>query len=192
MESIVLDWRSVALRGIAALAFGILTLAWPGLTITALVLLFGAYALVDGITHLMAAFGRRRAREGRGVLILEGVLGVMAAAVTIVWPGITALALLYVIAAWAIVTGVTRIVAAYQARQEIPNEWLLIVSGVASAIFGIVLVVAPVAGALAITWLIGFYTLLFGGLLLAAAWDLRKEHARIEVRVAGRPREAAA
>jgi uncharacterized membrane protein HdeD (DUF308 family) len=182
MIELSLDWRSVALRGAAAVAFGVLTLVWPGLTITALVLLFGIYALVDGIAHLMAAFRGSGAREGRGVLIFEGVAGVIAGIIAIVWPGITALALLYVIAAWAIITGVIRIMAALQLRREIANEWLLVATGALSVVFGIVLVVAPVAGALAITWLIGFYALLFGLLLLGLAWRLRKTHARFEVR----------
>jgi uncharacterized membrane protein HdeD (DUF308 family) len=182
MIELSMDWRSVALRGAAAVAFGVLTLVWPGLTITVLVLLFGIYALIDGVVHLMAAFGGSREREGRGVLIFEGVAGVIAGIIAIVWPGITALALLYVIAAWAIITGVIRIMAALQLRREIPNEWLLVAIGALSVVFGIILVVAPVAGALAITWLIGFYALLFGLMLLGLAWQLRKTHGRIEVR----------
>jgi uncharacterized membrane protein HdeD (DUF308 family) len=182
MNELSLDWRSVGLRGIAAVAFGVLTLVWPGLTITALLLLFGVYALIDGFAHLVAAYRRDQARETRGVLIVEGVAGVILGVVVLVWPGITALALLYVIAAWAIITGAIRIMAALQLRREIPNEWFLVLGGAFSVIFGIILVVAPVAGALAITWLIGFYALLFGFMLLALAWRLRTTHARIEVR----------
>jgi uncharacterized membrane protein HdeD (DUF308 family) len=182
MNELSLDWRSVGLRGIAAVAFGVLTLVWPGLTITALLLLFGAYALVDGFAHLVAAYRRNQPRETRGVLIVEGLAGVILGVVALVWPGITALALLYVIAAWAIITGAVRIMAALQLRREIPNEWFLVLGGAFSVIFGIILVVAPVAGALAITWLIGFYALLFGMMLLALAWRLRTRHARIDVR----------
>jgi uncharacterized membrane protein HdeD (DUF308 family) len=182
MIELSLDWRRVGLRGLAAVAFGVLTLVWPGLTITALVLLFGIYALVDGIVHLTAAFGSRgRAGEGRGVLIFEGVAGVIAGVLALVWTDITALALLYVIAAWAIVIGVTRIVVALQMRRVIPNEWLLVASGSLSVIFGIVLIAVPVAGALAITWLIGFYALLFGFMLLGLAARLRSSHGHIEV-----------
>jgi uncharacterized membrane protein HdeD (DUF308 family) len=186
-----LDWRGVAVRGIAAVAFGVLTLLWPGLTLTALVILFGAYALVDGVGHLMAAFAGHRSGGDRTVLILEGVLGVAAGVVTLVWPGITALALLFVIAAWAIVTGVVRIAAAVRLR-GVAHDWLLGVSGALSIVFGIVLAVAPVAGALAITWLIGFYALAFGFLLIGAAWRLRNSGGGIEVRVRRPVSEAAA
>jgi uncharacterized membrane protein HdeD (DUF308 family) len=182
MTELSLDWRSVGLRGIAAVAFGVLTLVWPGLTITALVFLFGVYALVDGFAHLVAAYTRDQARETRGVLIVEGLAGVILGVIALVWTDITALALLYIIAAWAIITGVIRIMAALQLRREIPNEWFLVLGGAFSVIFGIILVVAPVAGALAITWLIGFYALLFGMVLLALAWRLRATHARITVR----------
>ena len=185
MIELSLDWRSVGLRGLAAIAFGLLTLAWPGLTITALLLLFAVYALVDGFAHLAAALGAAgRERGNRGVLIIEGVAGVAAGLITLVWPDLTALALLYVIAAWAIITGVIRIMAALQVRREIPNEWILVFSGAMSVIFGIILVVAPVAGALAITWLIGFYALLLGMMLLGLVWRLRSRHAQIDVRAA--------
>src|SRR5204863_6943268 len=133
---------------------------WPGLTVTALLLLFGVFVLVDGFAHLVAAF---RVREGRGWQIFEGLAGVAAGIITLVWPDITALTLLYVIGAWAVIMGVLRIVVAVGLRKEIPNEWLLITSGALSVIFGIILFVAPVSGALAITWLIGFFAL-FGGI----------------------------
>src|SRR4051812_18087283 len=173
-----LDWRSVGLRGLAAVAFGILILVWPDLTVTALVLLFGVFVLVDGFAHLVVAFG---VREGRGWQIFEGLAGVAAGIITLVWPDITALALLYVIGAWAVILGALRIVVAVQLRKEIPNEWLLIVSGALSVAFGIVLFVAPVSGALAITWLIGFFALFVGMVLLALAWRLRKSHTSVDV-----------
>jgi uncharacterized membrane protein HdeD (DUF308 family) len=191
MIELSLDWRSVGLRGIAGVAFGVITLLWPGLTITALLLLFGVYALVDGFAHLVAAYTRGQAHESRRVLIVEGLAGVIGGIVVLVWPGITALALLHVIAAWAIITGAIRIMAALQLRREIPNEWFLVLGGAFSVIFGIILVAAPVAGALAITWLIGFYALLFGFMLLALAWRLRAARGRIEVR-AQPPRQATA
>jgi uncharacterized membrane protein HdeD (DUF308 family) len=173
-----LDWRSVLVRGLVAVAFGIVILVWPGLTVTALVLLFGVFVLVDGFAHLIAAF---RVQDGRGWQIFEGVAGVAAGVITLVWPDITALAILYIIAAWAIVMGVFRIVGAIGLRKVIPHEWLFIVSGALSVIFGIILIVAPVSGALAITWLIGFFALFVGMLLLALAWRLHKEGGRIDV-----------
>src|SRR3954447_24593851 len=134
-----LDWRSVLVRGLVAVAFGIVILVWPGLTVTALVLLFGVFVLADGFAHLVAAF---RVQDGRGWQIFEGVAGVAAGVITLVWPDITALALLYVIGAWAVIMGALRIVVAVQLRKEIPNEWLLIISGALSVAFGIVLFVA--------------------------------------------------
>jgi len=175
-----LDWRSVGLRGLAAVAFGILILAWPGLTVTALVLLFGVFVLVDGFAHLVAAF---QVQEGRGWQIFEGVAGVAAGIVTLVWPDVTALALLYIIGAWAVIMGLLRIVAGVQLRKEITGEWLLIVGGALQVAFGVILFVAPVSGALAITWLIGAFALFVGMLLLGVAWRLHKSHTSIDVGV---------
>src|SRR4051795_9247300 len=119
-----LDWRSVLVRGLVAVAFGIVILVWPGLTVTALVLLFGVFVLVDGFAHLVAAF---RVQDGRGWQIFEGVAGVGAGVITLVWPDVTTLALLYIIGAWAVVLGALRIVAGVQLRKEITGEWLLII-----------------------------------------------------------------
>ena len=179
-----LDWRSMLLRGIAALAFGVLILVWPGLTILALVLLFGVFVLIDGFAHLVAAF---RVHDGLAWQLFEGIAVGAAGVITLVWPDITTLAILYVIAAWAIVMGAFRIVAAIQLRKEIPNEWLLILSGSLSVIFGIILIVAPVSGALAITWVIGFFALLIGMLLLGVAWRLHKTHTSIDVGISAPP-----
>ena len=173
-----LDWRSVGLRGLAAVAFGIIILVWPGITVTALVLLFGVFVLVDGFSHLVAAFG---ARDGRGWQLFEGVVGVGIGVITLVWPDVTTLALLYIIGAWAVILGALRIFAGIQLRKEITGEWFLIIGGALQVIFGIILFVAPVSGALAITWLIGFFALLVGMLLLAVAWRLHKTHTSVDV-----------
>jgi uncharacterized membrane protein HdeD (DUF308 family) len=130
---------------------------------------------VDGVLTLAAVVTQApEARGRRGILVLQGVLGVAAGIVTFVWPGITALALLFVIAAWAIVGGVLQIVAAIQLRAVLRNEWLLVLGGVASVVFGVLLVITPGAGALVITWLIGWYAVFFGVLLLALAWRLHR------------------
>lgn len=172
--NLLTDWRMVALRGVAALGFGILTLVWPGLTLWALVVLFGAYALVDGAVVLGAAIANRvPIGRSRGWLVFDGIVGVAAGIVTFAWPDVTALALLFVIAAWAIITGVVEISTAIELRQVIHNEWLLGLAGVASVVFGILLVITPGAGALVITWLIGWYALFFGVMLLSLAWRLR-------------------
>ena len=173
LDALTQRWWVVALRGVAAVIFGILALAWPAITLGALVLLFGAYALVDGVCALWtAATGGPAASGRRPWLVLEGVAGVAAGIVAFVWPGITALALLAVIAAWAFVTGVLEIVAAVRLRREIEGEWLMVLSGVLSVVFGILLIINPAAGALAVTWLIGAYAIVFGAVLLGLATRL--------------------
>jgi uncharacterized membrane protein HdeD (DUF308 family) len=164
-------WWAVALRGLTAVLFGIAALVWPGITLTALVLLFGAYALVDGIFSLVHAFSS--GTGFRALLAIEGIAGIAAGIIALVWPGITALTLLYVIAAWAIVTGILEIVAAIQLRKLIENEWLLVLGGVASVAFGVILAFQPGAGALALLWLIGAYAVVFGVVLIALGFRLR-------------------
>jgi uncharacterized membrane protein HdeD (DUF308 family) len=173
------DWRWIALRAVAAFIFGILALVLPGLTLTTLVLIFGAFALVDGLFALGHAFTRGRG-GGRGAVWmgLLGLAGIGAGVVTFFWPGITALALLYVIAAWALVTGAFELAAAIAFRKVLTNEWLLVVDAILSFILAGILVVAPVTGALAITWAIGFYALFSSGVLAAQAWRLRKVGSR--------------
>jgi uncharacterized membrane protein HdeD (DUF308 family) len=164
-------WWVVALRGVAAIVFGILAFAWPGLTLAVLVLLFGVYAILDGLLALYAA-----ARSGGKDLwarLLEGVVGIVAGLIAFFMPGLTALALLFVIAAWAILTGAMEVIAAVRLRQVIQNEWALIFAGVLSVLFGLLLIVQPGAGVLAVVWLVGLYAIIFGVALLALAWRLR-------------------
>jgi uncharacterized membrane protein HdeD (DUF308 family)/sporulation protein YlmC with PRC-barrel domain len=170
------NWWALALRGVAAILFGILAFAWPGITLFVLVLLFGAYMLVDGIFAIVAAV-RAAGREARWwLLLIEGVLGVLAGLVAAFWPDLTALALLYFIAAWAIVSGILEIAGAIRLRREIEGEWALGLSGALSLLFGVLLVVIPApAGLLSLVWLIGAYALAFGVLLLVLAFRIRKE-----------------
>jgi uncharacterized membrane protein HdeD (DUF308 family) len=164
-------WWAFGLRGVAAIVFGILAFAWPGVTLAVLVLLWGVYALVDGVLALLAAFRTRH--DHRWGLLLEGVVGIAAGVVTFLWPALTALVLVYIIAAWALLTGVLELVAAVRLRRVVQNEWWLIFSGIASLIFGVVLVIVPTAGALALIWLLAAYAIIFGFLLLALAFRLR-------------------
>jgi len=168
------SWRALALRGVCALLFGVAAFAWPGITVRVLVLLYGAYALIDGIFALIVAFaGWERDTPWGAALLLEGIVGITIGAITFIWPGITALVLLYLIAAWAILTGVLEVAAAVRLRSAIPGEWLLTVSGGLSIVFGLVLVIAPGAGALAVIWLIGTFAIVFGTLFLVLAFRMR-------------------
>ena len=165
-------WWVVALRGLAAIVFGILAFIWPGLTLAVLVLLFGAYAIVDGVLALYAAV--RSGGKHIWAPLLEGIVGIGAGLVAFFLPGLTALALLFVIATWAILTGVLEVITAVRLRQVIEHEWATIFSGILSVIFGIVLVAQPGAGALAVVWLIGIYSVIFGVAMLVLAWRLRQ------------------
>jgi uncharacterized membrane protein HdeD (DUF308 family) len=166
-------WWVFLIRGIAAILFGIAAFLWPGLTIAVLVLLFGAYALVDGIFAIIAGISARKEVERWWMMIIVGVAGIATGVLTFLWPGITALVLLYIIAAWAIVTGIFQIAAAIRLRREIEGEWWLILGGIASVIFGVLLVIMPGAGALASVWIIGIYAVFFGILMIVLAFRLR-------------------
>jgi uncharacterized membrane protein HdeD (DUF308 family) len=169
------NWWALALRGVAAIVFGLLAFILPGITLTALILLFSAYMLVDGVFAIVAAV-RAEERDTRWWLLLaEGVLGVLAGIVAFVWPGLTALALLYLVAAWSIITGILQIVGAIRLRREIEGEWALILGGVLSVIFGVLLAVLPGPGILALLWLIGAYALVSGVLLIILAFRVRNE-----------------
>lgn len=165
------NWWTLGLRGLAAVIFGFLAFLWPDITIAVLVLFFGAYALWDGIFSLVSAI--RTKSDRRWALALTGIAGIIAGILTFVWPGTATLVLLLIIAAWAVLTGVFEIIAAIRLREEIEGEWLLLVGGVLSVIFGIVLAIWPAAGLLAVTWIIGVYALLYGILLIALAFRLR-------------------
>jgi uncharacterized membrane protein HdeD (DUF308 family) len=166
------NWWAILLRGVAAVVFGVLALLMPVTTLAALILLFGAYVLVEGIFSIIAAL-RGHAGAPRWMLLLEGLVSIAAGLVTFFWPGLTALVLLYVIAAWAIVTGVLEIVAAVRLRNRIRGEWWLALSGILSVIIGGLLLWAPGAGALALVFWIGAYAVVFGALLIGLAFRLR-------------------
>ena len=187
-------WRRLALRGVAAILFGFATLAWPGLTLWALVLLWGAYALVDGVLALSTAISVPLLSH-RGWLALHGIAGIAAGIMTFAWPSITALALLYVIAAWAFIVGAELIATAIRMRREATSGWALAIAGGVSALLGVLLVSAPGAGALGITWAIGWSVLTVGSLQLGLAFSIRRATTQLAKsdRLAGsnRPRLAA-
>jgi uncharacterized membrane protein HdeD (DUF308 family) len=167
------NWWALVLRGVAGIVFGILAFVMPVVTLAALLLLFGAYALVDGIFNIVAAATGGRGARPWWALLLAGLAGIGAGLVTFVMPGLTALALAYLIGIWAIVTGVLEIVAAVRLRKEIRNEWLLGLSGALAVAFGALLLFAPGAGALAMVLWIGAYALVYGALLVFLGFRLR-------------------
>jgi uncharacterized membrane protein HdeD (DUF308 family) len=167
------NWWALVLRGLFAVLLGITAFAWPGITLGALVLLYGAFALADGVFAIASAVVGRTQGTPWWALLVEGLVGIAVGVITFLWPGITALALLYLIAAWAVVTGCLEIVAAIRLRKEIRGEWLLALSGILSVVFGVALVVNPGAGALAVLWLIGAYAIFSGSLLIALGFRLR-------------------
>jgi uncharacterized membrane protein HdeD (DUF308 family) len=184
LDLLTRHWWLLVVRGAFGILFGILALVWPGATIAALVLLFGAYAIIDGVATLYAAItgresadrglGRARASGGHRVwLAVEGLLGIGAGLIAFFWPGITALVLLWVIAFWAVLTGAMELATAIRLRRELSNEWLLGLAGAASILFGLLLIIRPGTGALAVIWLIGTYALIFGVIMIVLGFRLR-------------------
>jgi uncharacterized membrane protein HdeD (DUF308 family) len=179
LQMLARNWWLVALRGVAAIVFGILAIAWPGPTIVVLVLLFAAYALVDGISLLASLFrGDPAARRNGWAIGIMGVLGIGAAVVAVLWPEITAVALLYVVAVWAIALGALQVLAAVRLRREIEGELWLALGGLLAIVFGLYLVVFPGAGLVSIAWIVGAWAIVFGIASLVLALRLRGLAAR--------------
>lgn len=173
LEKISRNWWMFALRGMIAIIFGVVAFAQPEQALQALVLVFGAYALVDGIFAMFAGIASYRYFERWWAVLLEGVAGVVIGLLTFFWPNITALVLLYFIAAWALITGIFEIVAAIQLRRVITGEWMLILGGLLSILFGVLLFVFPAAGAMSVIWMIGIYAVVFGISEIIFAFRLR-------------------
>jgi uncharacterized membrane protein HdeD (DUF308 family) len=170
LEAMTRNWGALAFRGVVAILFGVVAFVWPGRTVAVLVILLAAFALVEGLINVIAGV---RAREGWA--IAEGALSILVGLViVVVGPQWTALALLYLVAAWAILTGIARIVAAIQLRRLVENEWLLILSGVASVVFGVIAAIFPGAGILALIWFVAAWAIVLGLLQLALALSLRQ------------------
>jgi uncharacterized membrane protein HdeD (DUF308 family) len=173
-------WWAIALRGLATILFGLAMFIWPGLSLQVLIALFGVYALVEGIGALVAAFVAGEANLRWWPLALVGLLSIAAGIVAFARPGLTAEALLYLIAAWALVTGLFEIVAAFELRRLIADGWLLALSGAFSALFGVLLFADPPAGILSILWLIGIYAIAAGVTRLVLAFRLRKLQEQVQ------------
>ena len=173
LHALAKNWWLLLLRGIAAIVFGLLAFVWPGLTLVTLVLFYGAFALVDGVIALVAAFSGGAKPVPTWWLVVIGLLGIAAGIVTFAMPGITAVLLILFIGAWALVHGIFEIIGAIQLRKEIDNEWMLILSGVVSVLFGLIVLIAPGAGALGLVWAIAAYSIVFGISFVALALRLR-------------------
>ena len=166
---------SMGLRGLAAGVFGVLALSWPGMTLWALLVIFGVYALVDGVCAVAGSVAARRMLTDWWVMLLLGVFGIALGIITFARPGVTALILLFFIAARALVIGVMDIAAAIRLRKVIRHEWLLVLAGIFSTLFGVLVLAYPAAGALALVWLIGWYALLVGVSQIVFAIVARKQ-----------------
>lgn len=167
-------WGWILLRGVAGIAFGAMAILWPGVTVVVLVIMWGAWAFVDGVAALVTAWQAREPGKPLWPLLVIGVLGVAAGLVTLFAPAVAAAALLAFIAAWAIATGVLQVVHAIRVRKDIDNEWLLILSGILSVLVGVFILLQPGSGALAIVWIVAFWSILSGVLLVGAAFRLKR------------------
>ena len=168
------NWWVLALRGALAIVFGILVIAQPGIALPALLGLFAAYALVDGIFSIINGIRDRSSNPNWWVLLLEGLVGIAAGIFTFINPALTAVTLVFVVAAWAILTGIMEIWAAIRLREEIQGEFWLGLSGLISIIFGVLLVALPALnGILTLLWLVGSYSIIFGVMMLMLAFRLR-------------------
>ena len=175
LSSLADNWWLLLLRGVAAIAFGILAFFWPGLTLLTLTLLWGIYALADGLLALWAAIAAKGGDMApRWWLALAGIVSILAGLVTFLYPGMTALVLLMFIAAWAIIIGLLQIWGAIEWRKVLDDAWLLALNGVLSIAFGAILFAQPGAGAVALVWMIGWFALVFGCLNVALSFRLKK------------------
>lgn len=167
------NWWAMAVRGALAILFGVLAFVLPGATILSLVLIFAAFSLVDGVFTVIAAIRGARAGERWGLLLASGVLGILIGIGAFVWPGITVLAFVLMIAAWALISGVTLLASAFHLKASHGRGWLVF-GGIASVLYGILLVISPLIGALVLTWWIGAYALVFGVALVVLAFRLKR------------------
>jgi uncharacterized membrane protein HdeD (DUF308 family) len=174
MMNLTRNWWLVALRGLLAILFGLIAFVWPGATWLALILLFGVYAVVDGIFAMISGVVRSRYSPRWWVFLLEGFISLAAGMIVLLQPGLAGLALVVVIAIWAVLTGILEVVAALRLRREIRNEWMLGFAGFLSIALGVLMLLQPAAGGLVITLMIGSYALISGILLVALSFRLRR------------------
>jgi uncharacterized membrane protein HdeD (DUF308 family) len=167
------NWWLVVLRGVLAILFGVLAFVWPAITLLTLVVMFGVYAIVDGLVAAWTGLSRTKDSPRWWTFLLEGILSIGAGVIALLWPGLATLVLIYMIASWAVITGILEIVAAIRLRNEITNEWILGLGGLVSIALGVLLFLQPLAGGLAIIWTVAAYAVIFGVLLVILGFRLR-------------------
>lgn len=172
-QVVLRNWWMLALRGVLAIIFGLIVLFLPHIALLAFIIAFAVYAIVDGIATVVVAIRERETLSRWGWVLVEGALSIAAGILAFAYPGITALALLFIIAAYAVLTGIMEIVAAFSMREHVSHEWALVIAGALSIVFGIILFAHPGAGILAILWLVGIYSIVFGVLFIIRAFQLR-------------------
>ena len=167
------NWWLVVLRGILAILFGLTAFVWPAITLVVLVWIFGIYALADGLVSVGTGLSRTKDSPRWWAFVVEGLVSIVAAVIALIWPQLATLAIVLLIAGWAVLTGILEIVAAIRLRHEINNEWLLALGGIISIVLGVFLFLQPFAGGIAIIWTIAAYAMIFGVLLIALGFRLR-------------------
>ena len=185
-EALAESWWMVGLRGILGIIFGLICLLTPDIAVGALVLLFAFYMLVDGLFAIAAGIRNARNGERWGLLLLEGLVDIAAAAVAFLWPGLTLVVLIWIIAIWAVISGGLMLASAFALKKD-HGRWWLALGGICSLIFGALLIVAPLVGAFVLIWWLGAYALVFGVVLLVLAFQL---HSKYEARPAPRAKRA--
>ena len=173
VKNLAKNWWLLALKGVFAIIFGILILAWPGLTIEVLVIIYGVFALVGGILSMIIGLFTIGKYSNWWVMFLEGVLGFIVGGIVLKWPAISLLLLVVIIGLWAIISGIIQIITAIFVRQEIKNEWLMGLSGLISLLFGLVILSWPISSIIVVSWLIGFYALLLGIFLIVFGFQIK-------------------
>jgi uncharacterized membrane protein HdeD (DUF308 family) len=180
-QALVRNNRFLALRGVAAIAFGVIALAWPNLTFVALLALFGAFALIEGAFTLGAGLNLVAERQTSWVpYLIGGLAGIAIGAVAFLWPGITALTLVYLIAFWAIIIGIFEFIAALELAGELQGDWMLGLAGILSVAFGVLVALDPRSGALSVIWIIGLYAILAGVTRLVLAYRMRGTETKVQ------------
>ena len=181
LEGLARFWWALVARGLLAIVFGILAYAWPTISLAALIIVFGVYAMADGFFLAVKAVGNWAAMDDRWVLLLEGLVGIGIGGITLFAPGVTAIGLLYYIAAWSLSTGFLEIAGAIRLRKEIKGEVWWILSGFASIAFAVFLLIFPGEGMLSLLWLLGVYAIIFGVLLIALGIRVRVHRSEQEL-----------